>query len=167
MRELAEYWFARRDGTGVPPREAINPLDFPRLLPNVGLLDRVLAEDGSGSERFRIRLAGEEITYAVGRPLAGYFLDEVQPDRYREFAALLIRLAVERRRPVYSSSLFHDAGNIVNGLTHTLLMPLHRQESVEPDMLFVCQFFQHREDGGLRSGDWLSVTPEIRLIVSP
>lgn len=166
LRELAQYWFARCDDSGVPPRQAIDPLDFPKLLPNVIILDRIAAAQGAGPERFRFRLAGEAVTYAAGRRLAGHFLDEVLPEGYRDYVALLNRLAVERRRPVYSSSLFHDAGNIVNGLTYRLVMPLHRPDSAEPDMIFVCQFWQHREDGGFWTGDWLSVKPEIRLIVS-
>src|SRR3546814_8913719 len=52
LRDLARYWFARcRDGL-VPRRADIDPLEFPPLLPNVILLDRIATPQG---DRFRFR----------------------------------------------------------------------------------------------------------------
>jgi hypothetical protein len=182
LRELAAYWFARCPAPGaVPPRSAIDPLDFPDLLPNVMMLDCVAshragdAVSDDGGLRYRFRLAGEAVTYAAGRRLAGHFLDEVLPEGYRDYVMLLNRVAIDQRRPVYSASLFHDEGNVVNGLTYRLVMPLYRppdgaahtQADRAPNAIFVCQFWQKRADGGWWDGDWLQIKPEIHVVAPP
>ncbi len=163
LHRLADYWFARRtDDTGVPTRAAIDPLDFPALLPNIMLIDRVTAAD---QDRYRFRLAGTDIARYTGRELTGRFLDDVVPADYHDYVRQMNRVALDRRRPVYSSSLYHDQGDFVNAITYRLIMPLTSSaESTEPDLLFVCQFWQRRTEPGPWNGDWRSVTPEIRVI---
>ena len=162
LRDLAAYWFGRRENGLTPLRQAIDPLEFPALLPNVILLDRVSSPTG---DRFRFRLVGTQVVEIAGRELTGRFLDEALPPAYAEFVARLNHLAIARQRPVYASSLYHDEGNFVNGLTYRLVMPL-RHTGHEPDMLFVCQFWQRRADGGYWTGDWRSVRPEITVITT-
>ena len=163
LQGLARYWFDRCAEGDVPPRTAIDPLEFPALLPNILLLDRVVTPEGV---RFRYRLVGTQVVEIAGRELTGCFLDEALPPSYADFVAQTHRLALERRRPVYASSLYHDKGNFVNGLTYRLVMPLRRAGD-EPDTVFVCQFWQRRSDNGHWTGDWRSVKPEITVIVSP
>src|SRR5690349_17666713 len=82
LRTLARYWFSRRSGDQVPSRADIDPLDFPALLPNIMLLDRV-AENGH--DRFRFRLSGTNIALHTGRELTGRYLDEVLPATYFDY----------------------------------------------------------------------------------
>ena len=160
LRDLGRYWFARCTDGVVPRRSDIDPLDFKPLLPNVMLLDRIIED---GRERFRFRLVGTTAVEVAGRELTGRFLDESLPASYRDYVRTLNQLALRHRRPVYSSSLYHDQGNFVNGLTYRLILPL-RTGAEEPDMIFACQFWQRREDRGHWSGDWRSVAPEIALV---
>jgi hypothetical protein len=146
----------------VPPRSAIDPLEFPALLPNIILLDRVPAPTG---DRFRFRLVGTQVVDIAGQELTGRFLDEALPTSYAEFVALTHRLAIQHQRPVYAASLYHDKGNFVNGLTYRLVMPL-RRDGDSPDTIFVGQFWQRRSDNGYWTGDWRSVKPEIVVITN-
>lgn len=163
LRRLAEYWFERCDSGDVPPRRAIDPIDFPALLPNILLIERLTDR---GDDCYRFRLAGTDIARYTGRELTGCMLNEVLPAEYYEYVRQMNRTALHRRRPVYSASLYHDKGDFVNAITYRLIMPLTSDAAIgpEPDMLFVCQFWQRRAEPGPWNGDWRSVTPEIRVI---
>lgn len=164
LKSLAEYWFARQEAGSIPARSAIDPLHFPGLLPNVILLDRLGVPP---KERYRFRLVGTDIVAHTGRELTGSHIDQVLPAAYYHFVRLLNRTALDSGLPVYSASLYHDQGNFVNGITYRLVMPLTGGSEPGGAMLFVCQFWQRREDTGFWSGDWLSVRPEIRVIAGP
>lgn len=168
LRTLAQYWFARRDRNGMVTRAAIDPLDFPALLPNVMLLDRI---GTLPDERYRFRLAGTDVVNFVGRELTGKHIDELLPESYHDYVRSLNRLALERNLPVYSSSLYHDQGNFVNGLTYRLVMPVVSlpggAPDMLPDMIFVCQFWQRRQqEDRYWTGDWQHLRPEIKLIAA-
>lgn len=168
LRKLAQYWFARRSAHsvtgGIVTRAAIDPLDFPALLPNTMLLDRI---GQPPDERYRFRLAGTDVVHLVGRELTGKHIDELLPDAYHDYVRLLNRTALEQRLPVYTSSLYHDQGNFVNGITYRLVMPIASQAEGTPDMIFACQFWQRRQDlHGHWTGDWRRAIPEIKLIAA-
>ncbi|WP_341705095.1 PAS domain-containing protein [Ferrovibrio sp.] len=163
LQALAEYWFDRREN-GMPPRRAaIDPLDFPDLLPDLLMLDRIDTPEG---DRFRYRLVGTRVGEHVGRELTGQFLDEALPPSYYEFVVLTHRLALRRGLPVYASSLYHDEGNTVNALTYRLVMPLRTTEAAA-DLIFVSQFWQRRNDRGYWTGNWMDLKPEITVIAPP
>jgi hypothetical protein len=63
LRRLADYWSVRCKAGGVPTRADIDPLDFPDLLANIMLIERVME---AGADRYRFRLAGTDI--ALHRP---------------------------------------------------------------------------------------------------
>ncbi|MFN4164768.1 MAG: PAS domain-containing protein [Ferrovibrio sp.] len=163
LQMLARYWFSKATSGDVPLRADIDPLDFPTVLPNVMLLDRIAGPD-TDSDRYRFRLAGTHVALYTGRELTGCYLDQVLPAGYLDYVRLLNRTVLAERLPVYTSSLYHDEGNFVNGITYRLVMPLRYADSIMPDIIFVCQFWQRREDQGSWTGDWLDVEPEIRVI---
>jgi hypothetical protein len=160
LRGLAHYWAARCINGRVPLRTSIDPLDLPALLPNIMLLERV---EEAETDRYRFRLAGTDIARYTGRELTGQFIDQVLPDSYHDYVRLLNRVALARQRPVYSSSLYHDEGNFVNGITYRLVLPL-RSGDTPPDMILACQYWQRRADDGAWIGDWRRVKPEIRVL---
>ncbi len=161
LQMLAHYWFSRRKPGDVPLRTAIDPLDFPALLPNIMLLDRVPSPDG---DRYRFRLTGTHVALYTGRELTGCYLDQVLPAGYFDYVRLLNRTVQAECLPVYTSSLYHDEGDFVNGITYRLVMPLRNTNSATPDIIFVCQFWQRRTDHGNWTGNWLDVQPEIQVI---
>lgn len=160
LQQLAGYWCGKRQDGAVPARAAIDPLEIPALLPNIMLLDRVGLPD---DERYRFRLCGTDIAGFVGRELTGLFIDEALPAGYHGFVRQLNRTALAEGLPVYSSSLYHDEGNFVNGVTYRLVLPLRGGEG-PADMVLACQYWQRREETGHWLGDWRRAVPEIRVI---
>lgn len=163
LQMLARYWFSKTLSGDVPRRADIDPLDFPTVLPNVMLLDRI-AGRSADDDRYRFRLVGTHVALYTGRELTGRYLDEVLPAGYLDYVRLLNRTVLAECLPVYTSSLYHDEGNFVNGITYRLVMPLRNADSATPDIIFVCQFWQRRQDPGCWTDDWLDVKPEIRII---
>ncbi len=72
-----DYWRRIRPSDELlPGRRHFDPVDVPRLLPHLGLLD-VVREPRM---RLRIRMAGTRVTDLFGPGLTGRFVDEVVPD---------------------------------------------------------------------------------------
>lgn len=91
---LADYWQSKRDDRPIPYRARIDPVDFPRLLPNVWLVQYDTAQD-----RFLYRLAGEEIRRVHPRIAFGRYIDE-----------FLSPQALARIQPFYREVLALDGG---------------------------------------------------------
>ena len=72
LRQLHDYWNQRRAGRRMPARADIDPLDIPRLLPNLLLID---VETGSG--RLKVRVAGTHVVEMYGSDYTGRYLDEI------------------------------------------------------------------------------------------
>lgn len=76
---LKAYWSGKCAGRPMPARRDLDPVDIPKLLPNILLLD-VEAD----TDRIRMRLAGTRITDLYGRDYTGQYLDEIYFGRNRE-----------------------------------------------------------------------------------
>ena len=86
---------------GMPRRSDIDPLDIPKLLPHVMLVE-VLPVG-----RYRYRLIGTENTDAQGVHATGRYLDEVLPGpEYKEHVLRLYDECAQSRRALYSECLF-------------------------------------------------------------
>jgi hypothetical protein len=72
IREIVEYWSRIHPVSCLPGRQHFDPLEVPRLLPNIRLLDVV-----GWPPRFRIRLMGTRLRDFFGAELTGMWLDEV------------------------------------------------------------------------------------------
>lgn len=86
VREAYRYWRGKKRGDRLPSRADIDPVEIPRLLPNISLVER---EAGSG--RYRYRLLGSALVELLGQEATGRYLDEIYPDfdrsesrRYRD-----------------------------------------------------------------------------------
>ncbi|MEX2617826.1 MAG: PAS domain-containing protein [Alphaproteobacteria bacterium] len=71
LLQLYDYWDAIRDDRVMPGRRDMDPLDIPRLLPNIALFDVEHTP-----LRFRIRLYGTALTSNTGSDVTGRYLDE-------------------------------------------------------------------------------------------
>jgi hypothetical protein len=130
------YWRDKAAGRAMPRRADIDPIEIPKLLPDVMLVER--AEDG----RYRYRLIGTENTRAHGVNATGRYLDEVLPGPdYATHVLALYDECVETRRALYSECLFFSpARHQPERHTKVLFMPLSTDgESV--NMIFVIQVF--------------------------
>ncbi len=117
--ELYDYWSSRRRGRTMPARADIDPLDLPRHLPNVMLLD-VLGDPG----RFRYRLIGTSIVAATGEERTGRTFDEVR--FFREFPQAIepYERIVRTGAPVYSKEPFRDRKSDAVYEVDSLFLPL-------------------------------------------
>lgn len=71
-RELLRYWQSKARGGKVPRRSDIDPLEMPRLLPNILLWDA--KEEGE----YVCRLAGSEVDLSMGVAMKGCRLSDLQ-----------------------------------------------------------------------------------------
>lgn len=97
LRQLYDYWNRRRAGRAMPARADIDPVDIPRLLPNLLLLE---VEPGSG--RLKVRVAGTAVVDMYGGDYTGRYLDEIEFGDRRP-AVLHDYLACLRSRQPYIS----------------------------------------------------------------
>lgn len=70
QRQLYDYWAESAAGRAMPARGDISPAHFPRLLPNVSLIERV-------GSRLKVRLAGTRLRDIYDREITGLHLDEI------------------------------------------------------------------------------------------
>ena len=120
----------------MPRRADIDPIEIPKLLPDVMLVD-VLPQG-----RYRYRLIGTENTQAQGMNATGRYLDEVLPGP--EYAAHVIALyneCVGSRRALYSECLFMSPRQgAPERRTKVLFLPL-AEDGETVNMVFVMQVF--------------------------
>jgi hypothetical protein len=122
----------------MPSRADIDPVEIPKLLPDVMLVERL--EDG----RYRYRLIGTENSRAHGVNATGRFLDEVLPGP--DYGAHVLGLydeCVEQRRALYSECLFFaPSRRDPERHTKVLFMPLS-SDGGAVNMIFVIQVFHY------------------------
>lgn len=86
VRSAFEYWRSKCRGRALPSRADIDPMEIPRVLPNISLVER-----DTETGRYRYRLIGSALVESLGWDATGRYLDEVYPGfenspskRYRE-----------------------------------------------------------------------------------
>jgi hypothetical protein len=97
LRDLYDYWSARREGRRWPARRDIDPVEFRYLLGNVILVD--VRHD---PVRFRVRLHGDKLARLAGYDLTGKLLDELPVREHREFAIARCGALVASGEPAVS-----------------------------------------------------------------
>lgn len=75
IRQIVAYWESIRPGNALPGRQHFDPLDVPKLLANIRLLD----VEGD-PPRFKIRLMGTRLREFFGAEHTGRWLDELFPN---------------------------------------------------------------------------------------
>lgn len=103
LRAMYSYWRGKRRGDLLPGRRDIDPLDFPRQMPRVALID-VLRDESP--VHFRYRLAGTEIGDRAGRDPTGKRFDELYRGAYLEQALETYWAILEDGQPHFSRRVF-------------------------------------------------------------
>ncbi len=101
LRQLVEYWLAKREGRLMPSLADIDPVEIPWALSRVWILDYL-----PDVRRFRYRLAGEEINAVTGQNLRGLYLDETLPVNRCQTILGKFEEVVDNR------SVVHDSGRV-------------------------------------------------------
>jgi hypothetical protein len=102
LRLLYDYWLELAGAAdGLPPVQSFDPLNLPKLLPNLWII-----EVEPATRRFRMRLTGENINAIYGRSIAGqYFQDVFQPGDVEIIVARYTRALSE-------PAIFHAGGMV-------------------------------------------------------
>lgn len=79
--QLYDYWRGKAADRAMPDRTDIDPIEIPRLLPNILLVDSLTAEGD-----FRVRLFGSELAYLTGEERTGTGRTEIGRNRAPELA---------------------------------------------------------------------------------
>ena len=101
LRRLIVHWLAVRGHRSMPARTDIDPIDVPWALSRLWLCDYEPAVD-----KFRYRIAGEDINRVFGYNLARHYLDDVVAADKRE----AIREKYQRIRT--GPCIMHDIGQV-------------------------------------------------------
>ena len=117
LRLLFRYWDERRGGRSMPSRRDIDPLDIPKLLPHILLID--VSYDPLV---FRFRLAGTEITGLFGEEITGKTTEEIQNQRLGRLLRKSYEEVIRVRLPSAKTSTYEGRNRY---LRYTrLLLPL-------------------------------------------
>lgn len=139
LRDALDYWRRQAAGRKMPPRGDIDPIDIPKLLPDVMLVD-VLP-----GGRYRYRLIGTGNALEHGINATGRYLDEVLPGpEYKAHVLALYDKCVGARRPLYSECLFMARPRRPERHTKVLFLPLS-EDGETVNMVMVVQVFFHIE----------------------
>jgi hypothetical protein len=130
------YWCRKAAGRPLPRRRDIDPIEIPKLLPDVMLVDV------EADARYRYRLIGTQNTRAHGVNATGRFLDDVLPGpEYRAHVLRLYDETVGRGRPLYSECLFFaPQRHEPERHTKVLFLPLS-PDGTSVNMVLVVQTF--------------------------
>jgi hypothetical protein len=96
---IYEYWRRIAPGPGVlPGRQHLDPVDIPKLLPHVWLIDVV-----GSPPRFRVRLIGTALQRTrTGTPLKpGVYVDDPVAPALKEKVMSEFRFVAEQRQPLW------------------------------------------------------------------
>lgn len=153
-----QYWRRKAAGRTMPRRGDIDPVEIPRILPDVMLVDAV--EGG----RYRYRLIGTSNAQAQGMNATGRYLDEVLPgSEYKAHVLGLYDECVYARRGLYSECLFLSASrHAPERHTKVLFLPLSEDDHAV-NMVFVVQIFLYIEQA-TRERHFLDAPPYREIV---
>lgn len=136
LGEALSYWNRQRRNRAMPARRDIDPLDVPRLLPNLQLVEVL-----EGGRRFRYRLVGTALVNAFGSEYTGKYLDELFSDERRQVAHHVFRTVCETRRPMFLRNSYGTRKN-VQMVANRLYMPLS-QDGRTVNLIMGCLTFEY------------------------
>jgi hypothetical protein len=102
-RQLFAYWRDKRRGARLPGRADIDPIEIPRHLPCLALIDVVRHDE---TLDFRYRLTGTEIVDKAGRDPTGKSFGQLYSGTYLQQAYATYRDIVRSGQPAMSQRVF-------------------------------------------------------------
>lgn len=143
IRQIVAYWDSKRPAQGVlPGRQHLDPIDIPKLLPNVWLID--VARD---PYRFRFRLLGTAVVEYAGEDNTGKWFDETLPD----FDPSVFIDVVEARAPSWRRSASRMRPYKEYRELERVRLPLAR-DGATVDMILCLTVFFDKEGNEIRKG---------------
>jgi hypothetical protein len=130
LRRLYDYWNGLRGDAAMPPKAAIDPIDFRYILGYVTLVDVE-----SEPRRYHFRLDGSILARLSGMDYTGRYLDDLGMPDYIDFIAAGYDLVVDGGKPyAYRKEADFDAKTFDE---ETLILPLGTTDAVTHLMVAV------------------------------
>jgi hypothetical protein len=131
MIALYDYWLAQRRGRRMPSRRDLDPVDLPRQLPNIMLIDVQ-----QPPLRFRYRLVGTRVVEASAEDRTGYYFDTVEFFALNPIIMAQYQQVVDSGSPLFSLEPFKNFVNDTTYQVERLILPLSA-DGKTVDMLLV------------------------------
>ena len=103
LKALEDYWWSVKPAHGLPGRQHVDPLEIPKLLPWLYLIDVVpsgATTTGRPRHRFRVRLFGTGLVEMFQRDVTGRWLDGLYPEPHCSQMAAAYEQVIDARRPL-------------------------------------------------------------------
>jgi hypothetical protein len=94
QRQLYDYWLQQAGGLALPRRGDIDPIQFPRLLPGISLIDV-----GPSLETCRVRLAGTRLREIYDREVTGLLVSHLPCGNRMDYWMAAYRRTIEQATP--------------------------------------------------------------------
>jgi hypothetical protein len=140
-----DYWQAKCGARAMPRRRDIDPVDIPRLLPNVQITELI-----DGGARIRYRLVGTAIVNAYGAELTGKHFDQVFSGSRLEHVQANYRTIRIEKRPLLVCSRYVSARN-ADLFCARLVMPLS-EDGVDVNQCLTAMSFHFPSEVSRSSG---------------
>ena len=116
------YWQSKAEGTRLPTRADVDPLEMRGWIKAVLLAEAVFDTDGTPVD-FHFRVAGSRVCECYGYELTRRNLSDVSLDHQNANILANYTATIEARRPVYSITRFQDETGLLRSF-EMLLLPL-------------------------------------------
>lgn len=126
---LLDYWLERRGERPMPARVDLDPIDIPKLLPHIMLMDVL-----PGTGRMRFRLVGTRVVVMFGADNTGRYLDEVDFGEQRPAILESYDLALAHASPHHRRMGFINKDGVKFDMER-LILPLSSDGGRHVDML--------------------------------
>lgn len=144
----------------MPARGDVDPIEIPKLLPYVMLVDVLPAR------RYRYRLIGTDNTEAQGVHATGSYLDEVLPGPgYKQHVLALYDECVHSRRPLYSECLFFSLEDSPARQIKVIFLPLSEDGAQVSQVLVIQVYFY--TDQSTRERHFIDTLPFKEIVHIP
>ena len=137
LSSLWAYWRTKRGERSMPARNDIDPIEIPKLLPHILLLE-------SSGGRLRYRLVGSAIVDEFELDPTGKFLDNLLPEERFRVASKSYMKVMELSRPIITRSVF-TARRKNSVIVTRLLLPLS-DDGKHVNMILAGLWFQHARE---------------------
>ena len=142
LAELCRYWDRCRRGREMPARRDLDPVDIPRLLSILILVD--VKGDGD----YRMRLIGTELVNFARRDITGLsFEDAFSPGPYLDYLYALYGELIRERRPIYTEGIHVIGSPGRRRYTRRLILPLSA-DGRRIDMVIGAHVYEMMTDPG-------------------
>lgn len=141
------YWQVKRGARTMPRRRDINPVEIPRLLPNLQITELV-----EGGRRIRYRLVGTAIVQAYGAELTGKYFDEVFSAERLRFVEANYRIICHEKCPLLVCNRYVSARDARLVCTR-MVMPLS-EDDITVNQCLTAMSFQYPGQAYQWFGEW-------------